>query len=284
MSIKNFWIYYNSVHIASDFCVDEFGWHNSEAGYEFKERRINYIIHFVVKGVCHLTVWENGEQKDYAIKEGEAFVMPAGTLHRYIADHKEACARYWLSLSGKRVEEALSRCGIKPGQVVYEGFDCAEIAKYFHKLHKCIRVGGDRSFSILANASAVLDMVMKVCLKNSAFKENSISDRELLLTAVMRYIENNLGAKLTIKDLAHKFGYERSYLYRMFLEEKGYSLQRYILVCRINRARFLLVETDKPVHIIVHEVGYESYASFSRIFIRETGLTPSNYRKLNSQY
>lgn len=282
MSIKNFWIYYNSVHIASDFCVDEFGWHNSDPEYAFQEKRINYIIQFVVKGKCLLTVWEGVNKKEYEVKEGEAFVMFAGTQHRYVADFNEGCARYWLSISGKRAEEALFRCGIKPTQVVYSGFDSAELAKRFHKFYKCIRSDGDISFSLLSNASALLDMVMKVCSKASKFQENAVSERELLVTAVMHYIENNLGEKLNIKDIAYKFGYERSYLYRIFLEEKGYSLQRYILVCRINRARFLLVETDKPVHEIVHEVGYESYASFSRVFIRETGLTPSNYRKYNS--
>ena len=98
----------------------------------------------------------------------------------------------------------------------------------------------------------------------------------------MEYVTNNLSENLNVKDIAYKFGYERSHLYRLFLEENGCSIQRYIIICRINRARYLLVETEMPIYEVAHEVGYESYAAFSKVFIREANLTPSEYRKHNA--
>ena len=118
MAKRKFWIYYNSTNLMDDFRVDEFGIHVTEPNYDFSEKRINYIIHFVVKGVCHLTVGEKGSEKYYVLREGEAFLMRAGTQHTYRSDKDEGCTRHWLSFSGKRTEEILRRCGVQDGQII----------------------------------------------------------------------------------------------------------------------------------------------------------------------
>ena len=283
MARKKFWIYYNSSNVLEDFCIDEFGVHNAEAGYAFSEKRINHIFQFVVKGVCHLTVGENENKQHYEVREGEAFIIRAGTPHAYVSDSQTGCTRYWLSFSGKRSEEVLRRCGIREDQVIISGIDCVELAKRYNAFYKCIRSEGEHSFKILSNASAILDKLVQANAHGKKENKGSFSDRQLIVKAVMEYIRNHLAEQLNVKDIASKFGYERSYLYRLFLEENGFSVQRYIIMCRINQARYLLVETEKSIYEIANEVGYESYAAFSKIFIREANATPSEYRKNNRQ-
>ena len=282
MARKKFWIYYNSSNVLEDFCIDEFGVHNADAGYAFSEKRINHIFQFVVKGVCHLSVGEDEAQRHYEVREGEAFIIRAGTPHSYVSDAEVGCTRYWLSFSGKRSEEVLRRCGVDENQVIIKGLDCVDLSKRYNTFYKCIRSEGEHSFKILSNASAILDKIVKANGQREKESGSAFSDRQLIVKAVMEYVRNNLDESLNVKDISYKFGYERSHLYRLFLEENGFSIQRYIIICRINRARYLLVETDKPVYEIAHEVGYESYAAFSKIFIREANLTPSEYRKHNA--
>ena len=282
MASKKFWIYYNSSNLSSDFCVDEFGWHDTEAGYSFSEKRINHLFQFVLKGECRLTVGEPGKQKEYVVRAGEAFLVRAGTPHTYTSDTEKGCGRYWLSISGNRVDEALRRCGILDGQVVLEGVDTAELTKRYHSLYKCIRKDEENAFKILSHVTALLDMVRRTRKQKVEIEETAFTDRQLIVKAVMQYIKNNLSENSNVKEIANKFGYERSHLYRLFLEENGFSIQRYIIACRMNRARNLLVETDMPIYQIAHEVGYESYAAFSKIFIRETGCSPSTHRKYNT--
>jgi AraC-like DNA-binding protein len=226
-------------------------------------------------------VGEKGNETQYVLREGEAFLIRPGTQHSYVSDEEEGCTRYWLSFSGKRVGEVLRRCGIQDGQIVLRGIDCASLIKRYNALYKCICSGGENAFSILSNVWSVFDVLVKSNAQQAKYGESIFSDRQLLVKAVMEYVRNNLAERLNVKDIAYKFGYERSHLYRLFLDENGFSIQRYIITCRINRARYLLVETNKPVYEIAHEVGYESYAAFSKIFIRETNNTPSDYRKNN---
>lgn len=282
MARKKFWIYYNSSNVTEDFCVDEFGVHAAEKGYLFSEKRINHIFHFVVSGVCHLTVGEKGSEKKYTVREGQTFFIRAGTPHSYLSDEEVGYTRYWLSFSGKRVEEVLKRCGILDEQIIIEGVDFTALTKRFNSLYKHISTDGDNTFAILSNATSILDNIAKSSAKQVQYEADKFTDRRLIVKAVMEYVRNNLAETLNVKDIAYKFGYERSHLYRLFLEENGFSIQRYIIMCRINCARYLLVETDKPIHEIAHEVGYESYAAFSKIFIREAGSTPSDYRKRTS--
>ena len=149
-------------------------------------------------------------------------------------------------------------------------------------MYKCISTGGENIFIIMSNVWAIFDLLVKGEEQRAKYGENIFSDKQLIVKAVMEYVRNNLAEDLNVKDIAYKFGYERSHLYRLFLNENGFSIQWYIITCRINRARYLLVETKKPVYEIAHEVGYESYAAFSKIFLRETNSTPSAYRKNNS--
>ena len=282
MARRKFWIYYNSSNVMEDFCVDEFGLHVVEAGYSVSEKRINYIFHFVGKGLCHLTIGDNGQEKKYSVKEGQAFIVRAGIPHTYVSDAEIGCTRYWLSFSGKRAEEVLRRCGVKEGQIIIDEIDLAVLTKRYNSLYKHICTDGENTFAILSNVTSIFDMLAKSRAKQEADSEKVFSDKQLIVKAVMEYVRNNLAETLNVKDIAYKFGYDRSYLYRLFLEENGFSIQRYIITCRINRARYLLVETNKPICEIAYEVGYESYAAFSKIFIRETGNAPSMYRKIHS--
>lgn len=282
MARRKFWIYYNSTNIMDDFRVDEFGVHAAEPKYAFTEKRINHIFQFVIKGVCHLTVGEKDHEKSYVLREGEAFLIRAGTQHTYISDADEGCTRYWLSFSGKSSVEVLKRCGIQEGQIILRGIDCAALTKRYNALYKCISSAEENAFAVLSNVWKIFDMLVKCNAQRVKYGESIFSDKQLIVKAVMEYVRSNLAENLNIKDIAYKFGYERSHLYRLFLNENGFSIQRYIITCRINRARYLLVETNMPIYEIAHEVGYESYAAFSKIFLRETQSTPSVYRKNNS--
>ena len=72
---------------------------------------------------------------------------------------------------------------------------------------------------------------------------------------------------------------ERSYLYRLFKNFTGVSLQEYLLDYRMRRACSLLTETDLSVGDISRSVGYGDALYFSRIFRQKKGMTPTQFRK-----
>ena len=59
------------------------------------------------------------------------------------------------------------------------------------------------------------------------------------------------------------------------------SVQHFITMKKITRAKSLLTTTNEKIDRIVELIGYENYISFSKIFKEHTGLTPTQYRHNN---
>jgi transcriptional regulator GlxA family with amidase domain len=70
---------------------------------------------------------------------------------------------------------------------------------------------------------------------------------------------------------------ERSFI-RRFTKASGITPINYVHALRLEEAKQMLETTDLPIDAIANEVGYEDPSFFSRLFRRETGLTPAHYR------
>ena len=55
--------------------------------------------------------------------------------------------------------------------------------------------------------------------------------------------------------------------------------KKYLTAVRIEKAKFLLLETDSPVKDIANQVGIFDYNYFTKVFKAYMGTTPSHYRK-----
>ncbi len=66
---------------------------------------------------------------------------------------------------------------------------------------------------------------------------------------------------------------------KLFKSAVGVSPARYQINLRINLAQQLLRETKKSVVDVALDVGYTNPSHFVQLFRRETGLTPSEYRR-----
>ena len=71
-----------------------------------------------------------------------------------------------------------------------------------------------------------------------------------------------------------------SWFLRNFKQVTGMSPMHYILMNRINNATSLLETTDYNIAEISAIVGYENPMYFSRLFKKQKGVSPTDYRKL----
>ena len=94
----------------------------------------------------------------------------------------------------------------------------------------------------------------------------------------MEYIEHHFQEPLERDLLASKVSLSSSYFSIMFKKYAGCSPVQFITGVRLKRAMKLLKETDKPISAIALEVGFRDPLYFSKVFTREVGLTPKQYR------
>ena len=91
------------------------------------------------------------------------------------------------------------------------------------------------------------------------------------------YIEVSYMHPLTIKDIADFVGLNQYYLSKLFKEKTGHTLQQHILDVRLAEAkRYLLL--SYAVKEAATLSGFKDVANFSKIFKREFGRNPTQWR------
>ncbi|MDZ8120509.1 AraC family transcriptional regulator [Pontiella agarivorans] len=99
------------------------------------------------------------------------------------------------------------------------------------------------------------------------------------LVPLVNYLKAHAFEPLTMDDILKSIPMSRRTLERRFQKAFGRTPFDEIRQIRINHARKLLVETDKPLQIIAEECGYTTYNYLAQVFKQVTGCSPSTYRK-----
>lgn len=112
------------------------------------------------------------------------------------------------------------------------------------------------------------------------FKRSNEEERaNIVVQSLCNYIKSNLEKDLTLVRLAELHHFNPSYLSRFFKQEMGINLSEFIDDSRIRKAKELLMNHELMVREVALQVGYESAHSFTRLFKKQTGMTPQEYRE-----
>lgn len=83
--------------------------------------------------------------------------------------------------------------------------------------------------------------------------------------------------------ISEKLNYDYTYLSNLFSEVKGITIQQFIIVHKIERAKELLCYDELSLTEIAYKLHYSSVAHLSNQFKKVTGLSPSNYKLLKDK-
>jgi transcriptional regulator GlxA family with amidase domain len=95
---------------------------------------------------------------------------------------------------------------------------------------------------------------------------------------VQEWCNDNLGSDLRVSELARRAAMSQRSFIRAFREDTGRTPAEFVRMARIQGARRLLEETALAQKAIARRCGLGSADAMRRIFLRELGVTPSDYR------
>lgn len=95
------------------------------------------------------------------------------------------------------------------------------------------------------------------------------------------YLNDHFREPLTVESVAEKFDRTPNYISAKFKKEVGKSFTDYLIELRIQKATTMLTYTSKPISEIASEVGFNSYAYFSKTFRKYTGKNAGSFRKVS---
>ncbi len=219
-------------------------------GYSFGPHIRNYfLVHYCLSGKGRLCD-KLGEHK---ISEGELFIIRPGEVTTYTADEKEPWRYVWIAFEGTKssvfsAEKSVYSCPSEPFMRIFELIcdkeECPDIY-----------------------ISLIYDMIYRLFTAREHDTDT--------LSSVRKYIKYNYMMDITAEKIAESFGYERTYLYRIFKRRYGTGIKAYIIKTRMENAKEFLLEGHSVGESALLS-GYTDEFNFSRAYKKYFGIAPSH--------
>lgn len=183
---------------------------------------------------------------------------------------------FWVHVTGYEVEKLAAEAGFSGGAVLETGLipGCRE---YFLAIIRELQL-----FQTYSDEMAALIFRQLLFYIQRQRMTGGLPYRETQkeMEEAVHFFHENYSNNISISDYAKKLHMSTCWFIRCFKQYRGETPGQYLTSVRITRARDLLESTNCSVSEIGDIVGYENPLYFSRIFKRQTGTSPTEYRKL----
>lgn len=242
-----------------------------------------YELILVLKG--NLSI--NASPKPVVLEAGDIILLNSKAIHELqrtqednlclfiqmnqclFRDFKDVNKTYFFYLNS-RVDE------LRP-KVDYQSF-VSLVAKIGLEFQKVDIVGYYRMKSLLYMLVADLFEYVpyEIHQKASVSKEN---ENPILLMQIIEFIQENFYKDMVLDELYKTLGISEKTVYRFLKCNIGLSSKELVTGCKIEASKPLLKFSDKPISFIADECGFKSENTFYRVFKKEVGVTPNEYRQ-----
>lgn len=107
-----------------------------------------------------------------------------------------------------------------------------------------------------------------------------MKDQKEVIKKIIDYIEQNIEKEISLDNISENIGYSKFHLNRVFAEQTGITIYKYLQNRRLTIAAEKLVRTDKSITQIAYEAGYDTQQSFSFAFKQVYLYPPKTYRDI----
>lgn len=266
MGLFNVWYAHTDVML-QDICLLQYGEQECDSEYGYGPCIRNfYFIHYVYSGKGHLVI----EGKRYDISAGQYFLICPGQIAYYEADREDPWVYRWFEISGALCKRLMENAGFTAECPVLSDKDCLVGGSVLD----LIKTGDAEVTVLLGKLWRIMHAMTADCMPMSGEGRT-----EEYVPKCETYIRMNLHKKIRVTELAEYAGIDRSYLSRLFKEQKGRSPQQYILKLKMEAAAQHLKKKELSVKEVALCVGYEDPLEFSKQFHRQFQVSPTEWRK-----
>ena len=209
------------------------------------------------KGVC-------------VVEPGYLYLIPCDVLLKY--EGISPCTHYWIHF----VSNQLKTIPLlnEPVRILLK--ETGSVQKKIQQILKNMKNCSDfKSAVFVKNSVTELLVPFLDDLAGKLPEAESVAD----YTKILNYIDTNLHRDFSISELNAFTRLRRAEFSASFRKVFGLPPKQYITIRRLNRAKYLLLETDLPIKEIARQCGYQDEFFFHRIFKRYTKIPPARYRK-----
>lgn len=235
--------------------------------------RIDYQLIYIAAGKAHF--YFNG--KDTVVPAGHMVVYVPRAEQRYEYFGEDKTEAYWVHFTGSGVKGIMKHFDIPYGENFFYCGSGEEYKMLFNSMIHELRTRPVAYEEMIEMNLRQLFMVIQRSRLERKPQVNTFVQAEVAYAR--RYFFDHYNEEINISDFAASRHMSTSWFMRNFKQITGVSPMQYILNLRIENAQMLLETTDYSVNEISQIVGYDNQLYFSRIFKKQKGMAPTEYRR-----
>lgn len=237
----------------------------------------------VKKGSLRVTA----EGQEIRLEEGEIWLAPPFVSHSIGSSSKD-CVRLailvdlrllgsWEKEQGENLwmQKQLNRLNLSSR--CWEKKTAEKVDGLINELYREIR---EKRHAWKFAVKTLLCELMLTAVREMPAGEREQPVKELAkLKDVLEYIALHYCTDLTLGNCADAVGFNSTYLSRYFSSHMGVTFQEYVKRLRIDKAKWLLMTEESSITEICYQSGFHDVKTFNKLFRRESGMSPTEFRK-----
>ncbi len=237
--------------------------------------RLDFQILYIASGKVHF-YFDNSET-DTVVSAGNMVLYRPKEPQRYVYFGADQTEVFWVHFTGGNVKNILRGYGIQDNMRIINTGTSPEYTRLFKQMIQELQ----RCQTDYKDLSVLLLQQLFISIHRQITKEHKLKNEYLdsEMEIAMQYFNDHYNAEINIEEYAASRGMSVSWFIRNFKLYTNTTPMQYIVSLRIANAQMLLETTNYNVTEIGNIVGYDNPLYFSRIFRKQKGISPSEYRK-----
>ena len=238
--------------------------------------RKDYQLLYIASGKSHFFI----DGKEHIVTAGHMVIFHPDEPQHYKYYKEDRTSVYWVHFTGSQVEKILEHYNIIRGEkIIYSGtspdFQWL-FGQIIQELQLCRKQYDEMLTLLLRNIFILIRRSLEI---NTNFTDTM----EKEVSYAIYYFRDNFNKEINVDEYAQSLNISVSWFIRCFRQITGMTPLQYVINLRISNAQMLLETSDYTISQIAESVGYENALYFSRLFHKQTGISPKEYRKKSKQ-
>lgn len=236
--------------------------------------RLDYQMIYISSGLVHFH-FDKPDNETIVTARNVVLFRPK-ELQKYEFYGKDKTEVYWIHFTGSDVKNILRKYGFSDNKKVFYVGTSMEYERIFKRIiTELQRCQSDYEEMLMLLLRHLLIIFNRELTRERIIK-NEFLDRQMDEAAT--YFSSNYSHNINIKEFASSKGMSVSWFIRNFKKYTGETPVQYLTSLRLTNAQMLLETTTYSINEIASIVGYDNPLYFSRLFHKQKGCSPSEYR------
>ncbi|MTH17677.1 AraC family transcriptional regulator [Flavobacterium sp. LC2016-01] len=231
-----------------------------------------YILLYCLDGEGWITI----NRKTIKLTPNTGFIIPENTAHKYGSSLTHPWSIYWVHFTGNYAQTFYKRFSASSSEAVKIAFDQTRII-ILNAIMKLLDSDLADEKTELTHFKLIA-FLSSLCYSDTLDKANTDDRIDLSIL----FLKKNINKILSIQQLAIQASYSVSRYSELFKNKTGYSPIQYFIKLKIEKSCEYLYYSNMNIKEICKEIGFDDPYYFSRMFKKQIGMAPLQYRKTHS--